>query len=234
MTHPTSRPAPARRSARGGFTLIELLAVVAVIGILAALLSSAIVHMMKQAEKNRNANNADILRSAIVAYRHDEGHWPVPDNAEPKKDVAGSGNYGLRYKSDNALIVERLIKMGSGKNRDRLDLHGFSAPADENAKETIGRNKEVVWAETRDAWAASEPSAGGAHRVAPTLVWMDSQYWCPKCETFQTSTKCENDSCEWYKEKGVRYRLKKTDVRRCAKPYTILFDFTNDRVSVSQ
>lgn len=251
MTHPNSRPAPARGLSRGGFTLIELLAVVAVIGILAALLSSAIVQMMKESEAKRNANNADILRSAIVAYRHDEGHWPVPDKAEPKKDVAGAGNYGLRYgdKGDNAVVVERLLKIGTGKNRDRLDLHGFTALDDENAKqETVmvtvseyDKRSLVVWSEAdagrtvaRDAWAASEPSANGAHRVAPTLVWMARLYWCKHCESFQTDTTCNYHYCPYREKHGAPFRIPKTEVSRFAIPYKILFDFTNDRVSVYQ
>ena len=128
------------------FTLIELLLVIAIIGILAGLLSSAILKITKTAADKRNANNAGRLEAAIVEYWHDMGRWPIPKSAKPVlKKGKGTGlggsaddgktidtyTYEMSYREDNnevvGLLLDTLLPDGTKKNF--LDLNGFSTPA---------------------------------------------------------------------------------------------------------
>jgi prepilin-type N-terminal cleavage/methylation domain-containing protein len=70
------QPRAARRRA---FTLVELLAVLLIIAILLSIILGAALYLIKTARSRRSAFMADTLRMALVNYRHEYGHWPVPD-----------------------------------------------------------------------------------------------------------------------------------------------------------
>ena len=75
-------------SLRRGFTLIELLIVVAIVGILAGIVSSAIVKVTRTAANKRNENNARRLQAAISEYWHDIGTLPgLPKNKSELKKI---------------------------------------------------------------------------------------------------------------------------------------------------
>jgi prepilin-type N-terminal cleavage/methylation domain-containing protein len=60
-----------RRQLIGGFTLIEVLAVIAIMGILAALLTPAIGNMLAKARKTRMLNNLHQISLAYTTYLND-------------------------------------------------------------------------------------------------------------------------------------------------------------------
>ena len=68
-----------------GFTLIELLVVIAVIGLLAGLLFTGVLGLVKQGRNAANKDNAALLSAAIMEYWHDQGRWPIPKGHKPKK-----------------------------------------------------------------------------------------------------------------------------------------------------
>jgi prepilin-type N-terminal cleavage/methylation domain-containing protein len=63
------------------FTLIELLTVIAIIGVLVALLFPAIKSSMITAEKTKAATAISGLQTAFKAYYTEYGKWPVGDPA---------------------------------------------------------------------------------------------------------------------------------------------------------
>lgn len=155
-------PRPA--SLRSGFTLIELLLVLAIIAVLAGMLSSAILMMSKKANSDRISSNAKALQAAIVEYWHDTGEWPIGNNDQPKMQNVGKTQYGkesageqstekniyrfsLTYgagdsKLPNKTVVEKLLngELPGGGTKRFLDLHGFvtpARPADEGSTDVV-------------------------------------------------------------------------------------------------
>ena len=66
-------------SHRGGFTLLELIVVIAIIGILFAIIFPAVSGMRERARAREAAVTQKGLEIAIRAYRTEYGYWPCPD-----------------------------------------------------------------------------------------------------------------------------------------------------------
>lgn len=195
---------------RRGFTLIELLIVIGIIGILAGLVSSAIVKVTRTAANKRNANNARRLLAAVTEYWHDKGRWPIEDNpplkvqkkvkewqdpntGEKKKDVQIS--YCRTYCADNNEVVKRLlnVEVSDGTTKDFLDLHGFQTPV----------KQDGTWpcAEVADAFlvyngeAVDEDGKKIPKRADPVLAYFTKIVSCPDCGQLvisQTGATCKN------------------------------------------
>ena len=81
------------RSSRG-FTLIELLIVVAIIGILAALLTTNFVAIRERARDAQRKSDLRQMQSALELYRSDNGSYPSTNGAYqlPNDVISGDGN----------------------------------------------------------------------------------------------------------------------------------------------
>ncbi len=69
--------AAAGRRAQAGFTLIELIVVIAIIGILAAIVVPRLSEAPRRAQEAVLKTNLRSLRSAINQYYADKGHYPT-------------------------------------------------------------------------------------------------------------------------------------------------------------
>lgn len=235
------------RRRRAGFTLMELMVVVAIVAILAGLVSTAVVNVMHQAASSRIDNQIARLQAAILQYRHDYSRWPIPERAVPTEVPTGSGVWKLKYCSrglggaadDNSAVVEYLLhtsKSGSGRPpRDILDLHGFSAVAATNEALSVKNGvKSKSYEDWGDAWAMSEPDDDNRHKNAPTLVWRDRMYYCDSCGEYNATPMCRHRSCPYFKSHQAFRKLPSSSRREVAKPFYIMFDFSNDRVLVQR
>lgn len=70
---------------RSGFTLVELLVVIAILGVLVGLVYMAADRMLRGSDSAERNAAADIVKSAIAAYRNEnKGDWPI--------DISGLGS----------------------------------------------------------------------------------------------------------------------------------------------
>ena len=251
----TIRTASPRRS---GFTLIELLIVIGIIGILAGLLSTAILQITKTAVNKRNINNAERLEAAIVEYWHDMGRWPIPANAKPVLTkgkgtaLAGSAEaesghaidtftYEMSFREDNDTVVGLLLdaELPDRTKKNFLDLNGFTTPVDSSVSKwpvsAVVDARLAYRGEATDDEGKSIPA-----RKKPVLVYFAPFVKCPHCETYFPLTGgrnyCTENDCPYYKGNGKRYRFTKAEKRRphqLAQPFKIAFDFNNNVVKVT-
>lgn len=77
-----------------GFTLIELLIVVAIIGILAAILTSNFVAIRERARDAQRKSDLRQLQASLELYRSDNGGYPVETSAYklPSDVISGDGS----------------------------------------------------------------------------------------------------------------------------------------------
>ncbi len=207
-----------------GFTLVELLFVIAIIGVLAGLLGTAILQANKTATKVRSENNAEVLRSAIVEYWHDFNKWPVDAKILKEKiskiekqqgsgaTVAGSDkasgrrNYSVSFYEDNNEVVKNLldVKAPGGARKTYLDLKGFVTPT-----ETGLSAKDYPTTDTVDAYQAYSGTALSddinaserqvTKRTEPVLLFLTSINKCPHCGALAAGKTCPNKTDDYAK-----------------------------------
>ncbi|MCP4156295.1 MAG: prepilin-type N-terminal cleavage/methylation domain-containing protein [bacterium] len=79
-----------------GFTLIEMVVVLAVVAILAAILTPTITQNMNDAKIARATNEAQVIGAAMASFFKDTGRWPTKTDAASTADfyyvLNGDGN----------------------------------------------------------------------------------------------------------------------------------------------
>src|SRR6266478_7397834 len=85
--------------AKRAFTLIELLTVIAIIGVLIALLFPAIKSALGKAEATKAQQGISGLATAFKAYYTEYGKWPVADI------TPGGGNSNYTYTVDTKFVA---------------------------------------------------------------------------------------------------------------------------------
>lgn len=62
---------------RRGFTIVELIAVVAIIGILLGIVTTAVSSSIKSARKRKADASINLLQQAFATYKAQKGYWPA-------------------------------------------------------------------------------------------------------------------------------------------------------------
>ncbi|HLA38319.1 MAG TPA: prepilin-type N-terminal cleavage/methylation domain-containing protein [Candidatus Brocadiales bacterium] len=65
------------RNSSGGFTLIEVIIVLAIIGLLASVLTPTVVRYVQSSKLRRATKDVGLIGAAIAAFYNDLGDWPV-------------------------------------------------------------------------------------------------------------------------------------------------------------
>lgn len=82
------------RYGQGGFTLIELLIVIAILGIIAAIVVPNVAGFMTSGTLNAANTEAQNVKTAAVGYLAEEGKWPT--NSDDLGDFLEGGFTALR------------------------------------------------------------------------------------------------------------------------------------------
>lgn len=95
------RRTPQPRPARAGFTLVELLTVIAVIGILAAILIPVVGSVRQSARQSECASNLRQIMAAMYLYIGDNrGYLPTPSRVIPNPNNPADTSNNTRWSRD--------------------------------------------------------------------------------------------------------------------------------------
>lgn len=110
-----------------GFTLIEILAVVVIIGLLAAMISTAIMLAKRKALEVGRTTQAAAIESAVNNYRYEYQDWPCDETekANPTSRV---------YMADNYIVIQDWMMHPSHNTRQIkfLNLADYKFDTDSN------------------------------------------------------------------------------------------------------
>jgi prepilin-type N-terminal cleavage/methylation domain-containing protein len=113
------------QEARKGFTVLELLLVVAIIGVLFALLFPAF-QPLRQSARDREAEVTKMaLANAIRAFRSEYGYWPTADDLANQNvsilNISGSDQY-------SKVVQPYLLSTATLKNTRQIPFWDVDAP----------------------------------------------------------------------------------------------------------
>ena len=153
------------RARRAAFTLVEMLVVIAIIGILAAMLLPVLVSVRNSANKMKAKTEMSQLVTAITAYDADYSRFPVSPQAQAAASAAGGdftygGTFiggvvanGYSYEANNAEVIAILtdntqnpVNANHQKNPKQVKYLN-ATPAPDNVSPGIGTDGVY-----RDPW----------------------------------------------------------------------------------
>lgn len=115
----------------GGFTLIEIMVVVVIIGILAAIITPAIIDRVEQARITRAKTDIQTIEAALKMYRIDNSRYPTTEQGLEALVRKPAGINLPKYATDGYLERLRTDPWSSpyqylypGQN-GRLDIYSF-------------------------------------------------------------------------------------------------------------
>ncbi len=94
----------------GGFTLLEILVVLAIIGILMAMMLPAVSKLKDRAKENKASSEARSLAGAIRAYHTEYAQWP------------GSGTGGVWTSVNTVQVTSNLVAAGNTRRIHFFEL----------------------------------------------------------------------------------------------------------------
>lgn len=107
-------------SSRKGFTLVELMVVIVILASLVALGSIAVVQVLRGSENTKRTAFAKTIHSAIMAYKNENGEWPIPDATSYNNSTVtyGTVNSSNRADKGNAEVIMLLYGRDANGRRD--------------------------------------------------------------------------------------------------------------------
>lgn len=116
------------KSSRGAFTLIELLIVIAILGILMALLFPAVDGALDAAKKAQAKNDVTQIATAITAYETEYGRLPLPTSTTVDTTLLAVLTGGSNVNNPRQIVF---MEVGAAKKgKSGTNSKGFVDPWD--------------------------------------------------------------------------------------------------------
>lgn len=110
---------------RNGFTIVEMLVVVAILGVLVGIVTTASGSAIRQSRVKRTAAMRTVLQAGLATYYAQRGEWPGKLKTLSEKGTAG-GNLRVEYLSETEAdgVFQELVSE-SLKSSPMLDVTGL-------------------------------------------------------------------------------------------------------------
>jgi prepilin-type N-terminal cleavage/methylation domain-containing protein len=151
---------PHRRRSSRGFTLIEILVVIAIIGVLVALLLPAVQAAREAGRRMQCANNLKQL--ALAAHNYVSAHGVLPQGTAAH-DLTAHADWGAQPSHGAFVALSQYLEQGPIYNAINFDLSIFDIP-----------NTTVHAVGLATLWCPSDPTA-----AAPETFSADEAWWGP-------------------------------------------------------
>lgn len=107
------------RVSKAGFTMIELMVVIVILVTLVSLGAIGVTQVMKGAERTKRTAFAETVKSAIMAYKNENGEYPIPDGSINSTGIIyGSVTQSNKTENSNVEVIMELLGRDSGGNRN--------------------------------------------------------------------------------------------------------------------
>lgn len=139
-----------------GFTIIELLVVLAIIGILLGIVTTAAASSIKQARARKADACCTIVKQALATFYAQEGRWPGSIGRSIEGgSVTGSGNnpdvYELQPSEIKSMMLDVINKVKDGN--PMMDISGlFVSRSSDRPREVRLQNGSVTYRPAKGAF----------------------------------------------------------------------------------
>jgi type II secretion system protein G len=158
-----------RKAEQRGFTLIELLIVIAIIGIIAAILIPNMIDALQRARQKRTVANIQMAGTAMMAWLTDEAAAAAAGAATNQVDLT-------KYASISAANLEAQLVSSSMQELPELD--GWKNPFDFylDTANPLGKETMAIRSSGRDQKKSGDTYTPGAFETTDydqDIVWTD-------------------------------------------------------------
>ncbi len=133
---------------RRGFTIVELIAVIAIIGILLGIVTTAVSSSIQNGRKRKAEASFSLLQQAFATYKAQKGKWPgFGDTVSGKTPTEGDEKDNTDYYEISESDVRKMIKAivdESRKGNPLMDVSGLFVATKSGTRGSKVRGMDIL------------------------------------------------------------------------------------------